>query len=81
MPMVNAAHWLTLLLVYLAQRRTCRVRIRIVLASPTIDFVNQKGSHYLLVSQWWSMIECWVSNACNSKQGSGVLNISSTVMR
>jgi len=45
------------------------------------DFGNQKASHYILGSQWWVMIEWWISNACYSKQASGVLNISSRVMR
>jgi len=45
------------------------------------DFGNQKASHYILGSQQWSMIEWWISNACYSKQASGVLNILSRVMR
>jgi len=45
------------------------------------DFGNQKASHYILGSQRWSMIEWWISNGCYSKQASGVLNISSRVMR
>jgi len=46
----------------------------------TTDFGNQKASHYILYSQWWLMIEWWISNACYSKQASGVLNIWSRLM-
>jgi len=35
----------------------------------------------MLGAQWWSMIEWWISNACYSKQASGVLNILSRVKR
>jgi len=45
------------------------------------DFGNQKASHYIVGSQWWSMIEWWISNVCYSKQASGVLNLLSMVMR
>jgi hypothetical protein len=45
------------------------------------DFGNQKVSHYILGSEQWSMIEWWRSNACYCKNASGVLNISSRVMR
>jgi len=44
------------------------------------DFGNQMASQYILGSQWWSMIEWWISNACYSKQASGALNILSRVM-
>jgi len=80
-PMVSAAHWLTPTLGFSAQTRTCRVRIRIVLASTMTDFGNQKASHYLSGSPRWSMIEWWISNACHSQQPSGVLKISSRVTR
>ena len=80
-PMVFAAHWLTPIPAYSAQRRTCWVSIWIVLASATTDFGNQKASHYILGSQQWSVIEWWISNARNSKQASWVLNISSRVMQ
>jgi len=61
------------------QTQTGRVSIWIVLASAVTDYGNQKASHYILGSQWWSMIEWWISNACHCKQESGVLNISSRV--
>jgi len=80
-PVVSAAHWLTLTQVFSDQTRTCRVSIWIVLASATTDSGNQKASHYILSSQRWSMIEWWILNACYSKQASGVLNISLRVMR
>jgi hypothetical protein len=80
-PRVFATHWLTPTPVLLPQTRTCRVGIRIVLASATTDFGNQKASHYILGSQWWSMIEWWISNASYSKQPLGVLIISWTAMR
>jgi len=80
-PMVPAAHCLTPTLAFSAQTGTCRVGIWIVWASATTDFGNQKESHYIVGSQWWSMIECWISNACYSNQMSGVLNILSRVKR
>jgi len=79
-PMVSAAHGLTPTPAFSAQTRTWKVGIWIVLASATTDFGNQKASHYILGSQQWSMIGWWMSNACYSKQASGVLNISSRVM-
>jgi len=80
-PMVSAAHWLTPTPPFSAQTRTWRVGIWIVLASAMTDFGKQKASHYISGSQRWSMIEWWISNACYSKAASGVLNISSRVMR
>jgi len=80
-PMVSAAHWLTPTPAFLPQMWTCTVGISIVLASVTTNFGNQKASNYISGSQWWSMIEWWILNACYSKQASGVLNISSRVMR
>jgi len=79
--MVSAAHWLTPTPAFSAQTRTWRVSIWIVLASATTDFGNQKASPYILGSQRWSIIEWWILNACYSKQASGVLNISSSMMR
>jgi len=80
-PMVPAAHWRTPTPAFSAQTWTWRVGIWIVLASATTDFGNQMASHYILDSRRWSMIEWWISNVCYSKQASGVLNISSRVMR
>jgi len=80
-PIVSAAHWLTPTPAFLAQTRTSRVSIWIVLAFATTDFGNQKASHYILGSRWWSMIQWCIRNACYSKQASGVLNISSRVTR
>jgi len=79
--MVSAAHWLTPMPAFSAQTQTCRVGIWIVLASSTTDFGNHKASHYILGSQQWSMIDWWISNTCYYKEASGVLNISSKVMR
>jgi len=45
------------------------------------NFGNQNASHYISGFQWWSMVEWWILNACYCTQASGVLNISSTVMR
>jgi hypothetical protein len=45
------------------------------------DFGIQKALHEILRSQRWAMIELWISNACYSKQESGVLNIMSRVLR
>jgi len=78
--MVSVAHSLTAIPAFSAQTQTCRVGIWIVLASAMTDFGNQNASHYIVGSQRWSMIEWWISNACYSKQASGVLNISSRVM-
>ena len=80
-PMVSAANWLTPTPAFSAQTRTCRVGIWIVLASATTDFGNQKASHCTPGSQRWSMFELWISNACYFKLASGVLPISSSVMR
>jgi len=74
-PIVTTANWLTPTPVFMAQMRTCRDGIWIVLASVKIDFSNQKASHYIIGSQQWSMIEWWISNASYTKQGLGVLNI------
>jgi len=79
--MFSAAHWLTTTAGLSAQTRTCRVGIWIVLASATTHFSNQKPSNYILGSQWWSIIEWWISIACYSKQASGMLNILSRVTR
>ena len=79
-PMVSAAYRLTPTPAFTAQRQTCWVRIWIVLPSATTDFGNQKALHYNFGSQWWSMIQWWVSNARYIKQASGVLNISSRVL-
>ena len=79
-PMISAAHWLTPTVAFWAQMQTCRVCIWIVLASATTDFGNQKASHYILGSQWWSMMELWISNACYTKQVSEVFNILLMVM-
>jgi len=79
--MVSAALWLTPTLAFLTQTGTCRVGIWIVSASATTDFCNQKASHYILHSEWCSMIEWWISNACYSKQAWGVMNILSRVMQ
>jgi len=79
--MVSAAHWLTPIPVFSAQTGTCTVGIWIVLASGMTHFGNQKASHDILGSQKWSIIEWLVSNTWYSKQASGVLNISSRVMR
>jgi len=78
--MVSAAHWLTPKLAFLAQMRTFRVGIWIVIATVTIDFSNQKTSRYILVSQEWSMIAWWISNARYSEQALRVLDISSRVI-
>jgi len=80
-PMVSAAHWLTATLRFSAQMRTCRVSIWIVVASAMTDFGNQKGSHYILGTQWRSMVECWVSNVCHCEQLSRVLTTWSRVRR
>jgi len=80
-PMISAAHWLTPTPVFTAQIRTCRVGILIVLSSATTDFANQKASHPIVGFQQWSMIEWWILNRCYSKQVSGVLNMSSRMMR
>jgi hypothetical protein len=45
------------------------------------DLGNQKASQYIIGSHQLSMIDWWISNACYSKQVSGVLNLSSRVMR
>jgi len=74
-PMVSAAHWPTPTLVFLAQTWTCRVGIWIVSATATTNFSNQKASHDISGSGWWSMIEWWITNACYSKQASEVLDI------
>ena len=55
-PMVSAAHKLTLTLAFTAQTWTCRVGIWIVFASGTTDFGNQKTWHDISGSQWWSRI-------------------------
>jgi len=81
MAMVSAAHWLTPTLAFSAKTWTCRVGIWSESASATTDFGNQKASHCTPGSQRWSMIELWISNACYSKQASGVLPILSSVMR
>jgi len=60
---------------------TCRIGICVVPVSGTTHFGNQKASHYILDSQWWSIIHWWITNAGYSKQASGELNISSRVMR
>jgi hypothetical protein len=75
--MVSAASWLTPTPAFSAQTQTCTVGIWIVLSSATTDFSNQKASHYFVHSQRWAMIVWWMSNACYSKQASGVLSISS----
>ena len=80
-PMVSAAHWLTPTPAFLAQTRTCRASIWIVLASVTTDFGNHWALHYILCSHRWSMIEWWTSNALYSKLVLGVLNQSSRVMQ
>jgi len=67
-PIVSAAHWLTPIPAFPAQMRTCRVGIRIVLASATTDFGNQEASHYNWGSQRLSVIEWWISNGRYSKQ-------------
>jgi hypothetical protein len=76
-----AAHWLPPTPAFAAQTRILKVGIWIVLPSGTTDFGNQKASHYIVGSQLWSMIEWCISNACYSKQASGVLHVLSTVMR
>jgi len=60
---------------FLAQTLTCTVCIWNALASGRTDFGNLKTSQYIVVSQSWSMIKCWISNAHYSKQASEVLNI------
>jgi len=80
-PIVSAAHWLTPIPVLSAHTRTCTVGIWIVIASAMPDFASQEASHHILGSQRWSMIEWSISNACYSKNVSGVLNILSRVMR
>jgi len=75
-PIVSAAHWLTSTLVFCALTQCCVVRNWIVLALVTTDFDNQQVLHYILGSQWWPMIEWWISNACDSKQASGMSNMS-----
>jgi len=80
-PIISAAHWLTPTLAFSAQTRTWRDGNWSVVASAMSDFDNQKASHYILCSQWWSMSEWWISNGCHSKQALAVLNISSRVMR
>ena len=79
--MVSAAHWLHPTPAFSAQRRTHWVGIWFISTSATIRIGNQKASHYIVGFQWWAMIEWWISNAHYSKQVSGVLNISSRVMR
>jgi len=64
-----------------AQTQTCWVGIWILLASATTHFGHQKASHYISLSHPWSMIEWQISNARYSKQVSGLLTISSRVMR
>jgi len=44
------------------------------------DFGNQLALQYISGSEWWPMIEGWISNTCYSKKVSGILNISSRVM-
>jgi len=80
-PIVSAARWVTPTPAVSAQTWTWRVGIWIVLASAMPDFGNLQASHWILVSQLWSMIEWWMSSACYSQQASGVLNILSRVMR
>jgi len=75
-PMVSAAHWLTPTPLFLSKTRPCRVGIWIVLAFGTTDFDNQKASHYISGSQWWSMMERWITDARYSNQALGVFNIS-----
>jgi len=77
--LVLAAHWLNPTLAFSAQTRTCRGSIGLVLVSATTDFGNQMASHYILDSQWWSLIEWWISKSCYSKEALGVLNLSSRV--
>ena len=68
--MVSGALWLTPTPTFSAQMQTCCVGIFMVLAPASTDYGNQKALHYILCSQWWSMIEWWVSNAGYSKQAS-----------
>jgi len=67
-PMVSAAHWLTPTPAFSAQTLMGRVGIWIVLQSAMTDFGNQKASHCMFGSQWWSMIEWWIANAHYSKE-------------
>jgi len=78
---VSPAHWLTPIPAFSNQTQTWRVGIWIVLASGMTDSGNQQTSHYILGSQLCSMIQWWISNACYSKQASGVLNILTRVMQ
>jgi len=80
-PKVSAAHWLTPTPAFSAQMRTDRVGSWIVLTSVTTDSGNQEELHYIIGSHRWSIIQWWTSTGRYFKQESGVLNISSRVMR
>jgi len=80
-PMVSAAHWLTITPAFLAQRRSCWVGIWIVLVSVITDFGKQQASHYISGSQRWLKKEGWIANARYSEQMSGLMIMSSTVTR
>ena len=78
--MDSADHWLTPTKVFSGQTRTCRVGIWTLLAYLTTDFSNQKTSHDIVGSQWWSMVQWWIPESPYSKLVSGVFNIPSSVM-
>ena len=80
-PKVFAAHQLTTILAVLSQPHTWSFSICIILASATMDFGNEKASHYIWLSQWQSLIECEISTAYYNNQALGVLHISSRVMQ
>jgi hypothetical protein len=75
------SHCPTSTLVFSAPMWTCRSAICVVLPASMTHFGNVNASHYIFDSHWWSMIKLWISNACYTKQGSGVFNISSSMMR
>jgi hypothetical protein len=79
--MMSAPHWLTPTPALSSQMPANRVGIRIVLVSAATDISNQKASHYILGFRQWSIIEWWISNTHYWAPASGVLNISSRLMR
>jgi len=80
-PMVCFTYWQTGMPAFVAQIRTWRFRICIVLSSVMSRFGNQKVLRYNWCFQMLSLIEHWTSNSHESKQLSGALIVSSMVMR
>jgi len=78
---VPAAYWLTPTLAFSVRRQTCAFAIRIAVDPAMTGFSNRTASHNIVCSPWWSLMEWWMSNTCNSKQASGLLNRSLIAMK